>query len=301
VDVVSRAASGADLRSNVDRPVRESHWLRAHGDQIFILRLQGFIFFGTATHLLHQVRDRTKDPALPQVRFVIMDFRRVTGLDSSAVFSLWKVHQLARKLGFTLLMTQVHPDIERQLSVGGLRAAAYPSFRLMQDLDHGLEWCENHLLTDPNLDRSNSTSRLHEQLKDLWPSSSSPEHLLSFLEPATVAAGNHLIRQSDPSNCLYFIESGQVSVRLPLENGRHLRLRTMGPGTVVGEMGLILGSKRAADVVAENDCSVYRLDQGALDRIHQENPPLELALHQYLVKLLAERLTTTSNMLRGMQ
>jgi SulP family sulfate permease len=216
------------------------------------------------------------------------------------VFSLWKVHQLAHKLGFTLLMTQVNPEIERQLSLGGLRASAFPSFGLMQDLDHGLEWCETHLLTHPDLDRNGSTGRLHEQLKDLWPASISPELLLRFLEPATVQAGDHLIRQNDPSDCLFFIESGNVTVRLELDGGRHIRLRSMGAGTVVGEMGLILGSKRGADVVAESACSVYRLDQAALDRMHQENPPLALALHQFLVKLLAERLTTTSNMLRGM-
>jgi len=300
VDVVSRAHSGADLRSNVERPVNELRWLREHGDQIFVLRLQGFIFFGTATHLLHQVRDRTRDAARPKVRFVVMDFRQVTGLDSSAVFSLWKAHQLARKFGFTLLMTQVNPEIERQLNLGGLRATAQASFRLMQDLDHGLEWCENHLLTHPDLDRSGAAGQLQEQLKDLWPASISPEHLFSFLQPATVSAGAHLIRQNDPSDCLYFIESGNVTVRLELDGGRHIRLRSMGAGTVVGEMGLILGSKRGADVVAESACSVYRLDQAALDRMHLENPPLALALHQYLVKLLAERLTTTSNMLRGM-
>jgi SulP family sulfate permease len=111
VDVVSRALSGADLRSNVDRPVRELKFLREHGQQIFVLHLQGFIFFGTANHLLKEVRTRAADTALPPLRFVLMEFRRVTGIDSSAVFSLWKVHQIAcRSLGGRMhrLMTQHH-------------------------------------------------------------------------------------------------------------------------------------------------------------------------------------------------
>jgi hypothetical protein len=45
VDVVTHAASGADLRSNVDRRVRELWCLGEKGDQIWVLRLQGFIFF----------------------------------------------------------------------------------------------------------------------------------------------------------------------------------------------------------------------------------------------------------------
>jgi SulP family sulfate permease len=104
VDVVSHAMSGADLRSNVERPVRELRSLREHGDQIFILHLQGFIFFGTANNLLKEVRARVADSRIKPLRFVVMDFRRVTGIDSSAVFSLWKVNQLARRQGFTLIM-----------------------------------------------------------------------------------------------------------------------------------------------------------------------------------------------------
>lgn len=301
VDVVSRAQSGADIRSNVDRPVRELRWLRERGDQILILRLQGFIFFGTATHLLHQVRDRTRDLEHKKLRFVIMDFRQVTGLDSSAVFSLWKAHQLARKFGFTLVMTHVAPGIVKQLAIAGLRPEAFPSFRLMPDLDHALEWCEELLLECPELPRNGKHLRLQEQLKDLWPAHVSTDDLLEYLELCKVEAGHALIRQEESSECLYFIESGRVTAQLELDGNRHLRLRTMGAGTVVGEVGLFLGGKRTASVVADTDCSAYRLDRAALERMQTEKPALSLALHQFVIRLLAERLTTTSNMLRGLQ
>jgi SulP family sulfate permease len=113
VDVVSHAMSGADLRSNVDRTVSELKYLREHGEQIYVLHLQGFIFFGTANHLLQEVKAQATDLGPDRLRFVLMDFRRVTGIDSSAVFSLGKVHQLAQRLGFTLIMTNVAPEIEK--------------------------------------------------------------------------------------------------------------------------------------------------------------------------------------------
>ena len=146
VDVISHAISGAELRSHVDRPVRELRFLRENGGQICVLRLQGYIFFGTANHLLNEVRNRADDAGLRHLRFVVMDFRRVIGLDSSAVFSLSKVHQLAQKIGFTLVMTQVAPEVQRHLALGGLRPMEFDSFRLFPDLDHGLEWCEARLL-----------------------------------------------------------------------------------------------------------------------------------------------------------
>jgi SulP family sulfate permease len=43
VEVVTHAFSGAELRSNVDRSVRELRLLREQGAQIYVLRLQGFI------------------------------------------------------------------------------------------------------------------------------------------------------------------------------------------------------------------------------------------------------------------
>jgi SulP family sulfate permease len=301
VDVVSHAMSGADLRSNVDRPVRELRFLRENGEQIFALRLQGFIFFGTANHLFNEVRVRTADSRRQRLRFVVMDFRRVTGIDSSAVFSLSKVHQLARKLGFTLIMTHVAPEIQKQLVLGGLQAKDFPSFRLFPDLDHGLEWCENLLLSSWTVHPEGEPGTLHAQLQDLWPKDVPSHRLLAYLEPEDVEAGTYLIRQTEHSECLYFIESGRVTARVELENGQHLRLRTMGAGTIVGEVGMFLGGQRMASVITEQSCKVYRLTAGALARMRTEDPALALAFHHFLIRLLAERLTTTSDMLRGLQ
>jgi SulP family sulfate permease len=300
VDVVSHAMSGAELRSNVDRPVRELKFLREHGGQIYVLHLQGFIFFGTANHLLQEVRARAADFGPNRLRFVVLDFRRVTGIDSSAVFSLDKVHQLAARLGFTLVMTQVSSEIQRSLAIGGLHPTNLPSFRLFPDLDHGLEWCERLLLTSQAL-QDEDFNTLCEQLRDTWPSNIPPERLLGYLERQEFPKETHIIRQNDRSECLYFVESGRVTARLELGDTNFLRLRSMGAGTVVGEVGLVLKGQRMASVVTETDCTVYRLSEQALERICKTDPELALALHQFLLRLLAERLTSTSNMLRGFQ
>jgi SulP family sulfate permease len=146
VEVVSQTMSGAHLRSSVERPVRDIRYLREQGEQICVLRLQGFIFFGTANHLLNQVRTRAMDTKRVSLRYVVLDFRRVTGIDSSAAFSLWKVHEQARKNGFTLVLTHMAADVRKQLSNSGLHHDSTESFRLFPDLDHGMEWCESMIL-----------------------------------------------------------------------------------------------------------------------------------------------------------
>jgi SulP family sulfate permease len=299
VDVVTHAFSGADLRSNVDRSMRELRFLREHGGKIYVLKLQGFIFFGTANHLLHEVRLRATDPGLPSLGFAVMDFRRVTGLDASAIFSLNKVQHLARKQSFCLLMTQVSPQIISQLEQGGLNAGPGDSFKLLPDLDHALEWCEDRLLTARGKNGNGHSAYLEEQLKEAWPKGVDPSSLRPYLERLEVQSGAHLIRQSEVSESLYFVESGRVTARLEFEDGRTLRLRTMGAGTVVGEVGLFLHGTRAASVVTDQRCVVYRLSASSLDQMSRENPNLALAFHRYLICLLGERLTSSTALLRG--
>ncbi len=299
VEVVSHVMSGSDLRSNVERPVRDVRHLREHGQQIYVLRLQGFLFFGTANHLLNQVRSRATDKKLQPLRFVIMDFRRITGIDSSAVFSLWKVHELARKHGFILIMTHVKPETKKQLANGGLDPATCKAFRLFPDLDHGMEWCEEMILAAWPEHNNGGFAVLQEQLKEIWPKDVPPHRLLEYLEPHHFEQGTHIIRQTEHSECLYFIESGQVTARLEFADGHFIRLSTMGAGTIVGEVGMFLGGQRMASIVAEKSCRVYRLSADALQRMRGADPSLALAFHQFLIRLLAERLTTTSNMLRG--
>jgi SulP family sulfate permease len=227
-----------------------------------------------------------------------MDFRRVTGADSSAIFSLRKVHQLARKQRFSLLMSQVSPPIAAHLEKGGLSPNRDDSFQLLPDLDHALERCEERLLADGKGERNGEPLHVAEQLKDAWPAGVEPRLLMPYLERLVVPAATHLIRQSEQAESLYFIESGRVTARLEFEDGRILRLRTMGAGTVVGEVGLFLRGSRGASVVTEQPCTVYRLSLEALHRMSRENPDLALAFHRYLICLLGERLTSNSQLLR---
>jgi len=72
-----------EWRGNVERYAYHRRVLSEPGRHIFILKLQGFIFFATANALLEQIRARVIDAEQPQVRYIILDFWRVTGLDSS--------------------------------------------------------------------------------------------------------------------------------------------------------------------------------------------------------------------------
>jgi SulP family sulfate permease len=103
--------------------------------------------------------------------------------------------------------------------------------------------------------------------------------------------------QADPSTDLFFVESGRVAIQLEVPGQAPVRLRSMGPGTVIGEVALYLKLPRSASVVAETDSSVYRLTLEALHTMQQQDPGLAAALHKFIVRLLAKRLNDTNKLL----
>jgi SulP family sulfate permease len=80
-----------------------------------------------------------------------------------------------------------------------------------------------------------------------------------------------------------------------LEDGRSVRVRSLGPHTTIGEMGLITHQLRSATIQAETDSMLYALSTEAYERLKSENRPLHQALLSYVVAVMAERLSFASN------
>ncbi len=297
ISVVKQALSGAQYHSNVDRPLAHHRLLREKGDRTHILMLQGFIFFGTAHRLLDQVRSRAFDGGRAPLRFAVLDFRRVTGLDSSALLSFVKLRRLAEQEGFRLVLTQVSRALHHQIAREGF-APGSAVVRVFPDLDRGVEWCEEEILDAERVASSRPSRTLREQLAPFWPSAGSLDRFLGILERRELPEGCCLIRQGAPADELFFVESGQLSARLSLEDGHEVRLRTMGAGAVVGEMGLYLRQTRSASIVTDTPTAVYALSVVKLGSLQRDAPETAAAFHQFVAALLAERLRHANDTLR---
>jgi sulfate permease, SulP family len=303
-DVVKHALSGRTYQSKAERRAGQTQLLRDSGDQIFIMELQGFVFFGTAHSLLQRMIARARARDLDPLRFLIVDFRQVSGLDSSAAMSFTRAWQLARSEGFMLVLTDLSPSVSRVLR--HLISPPPDGIEVFADLDRGLEWCEDQLLSrDTEESPTSHDDGLRAQLARGLPVDVEPERFLAHLERVEVPAHHRLIRQGDPSDELYFLESGRLTVILEPRGGADgeiatdgalptgMRLRTMGPGAVVGELALYLGTPRTASVVTETPSVVYRLSRGTMDQLADAEPALAAALHRLFAVLLAERLADT--------
>jgi SulP family sulfate permease len=283
----------------VQRSTSQEKILQEQGEGTCIIELHGLIFFGTAHKLLNQIRKRVNDRSLSPLRFLILDFRLVSGLDTSAVLSFLKLEQLAKEQDFLVLFTDIASTDWQKLRQGGCLRDSETNNRIFPDLDRGLEYCENCILQAHNSVNTQFTS-VQEQLQTFLPEGSDSERLRKYLEPRHLEEEEFLFHQGDNPNGLYFLESGQVSVFLELADGKTKRLRTYQSGTILGEIGLYANIPRSASVIADAPSYLYHLSGEAFAKIEREDSHLAASFHKFIVNLLSERLQRRETELRNL-
>lgn len=117
--------------------------------------------------------------------------------------------------------------------------------------------------------------------------------LAAIGERRQFAKGDELMKQGDPATTMYVILAGRVSVvREHQDLSTPIVLAYLGPGEVVGEMGLLDGEPRSATVTAVEDTIAVEVPADVLDKAVRENPDL----YGSLVKLLSKRLRSTDEL-----
>jgi CRP-like cAMP-binding protein len=86
-----------------------------------------------------------------------------------------------------------------------------------------------------------------------------------FAVETSVSTGKRLVHEGDYSYDLIVIESGTADV---LKGGEVIG--SLGPGDVFGEMGMLSGGRRTADVVATSPMRLITLSKWDLKRIETE-------------------------------
>jgi K+:H+ antiporter len=92
--------------------------------------------------------------------------------------------------------------------------------------------------------------------------------LLSLVKPRSAVPGERLIRAGDLAGEAFFISSGLVEVSI------HGRKITLGPGDFFGEMALLTGEPRSADVTALDYCQFLTLDPRDFQRYLNAHPEI---------------------------
>ncbi len=111
--------------------------------------------------------------------------------------------------------------------------------------------------------------------------------LLAFgAETLRIAAGRELYQEGRPADCAYVVVSGEVALTHPL-NGKQVAVGSAGPGSMLGELGLISGASRLTGAVARTDTEVIRISRTLFRRILEEHPDLAARLHHQISERLS--------------
>lgn len=90
--------------------------------------------------------------------------------------------------------------------------------------------------------------------------------------------GESIISRGSAGDSMFIVNDGTVSVRMS-ENGAPWReVAQLGPGSVFGEMALLTGEARTADVVALTDVTAVEIAKDALAPVLQDHPELAMAM-----------------------
>lgn len=301
LNVIKNTLDGSIYHSKVDRPKIHRDILHQNGSGIFILSLQGFIFFGTIQSVLEKIRARIADTSQGRLGFIILDFHRVTHLDSSAVFGITRLKQVTEANDILMVWTHVAPAIVQNLERGGLRDDTDDSFIIRPTLDEGVEWCENKILAKQGMnDLTGFIEKVEHQIKRVFPGLQGIDRLMKYLEKRELREGEVLIKQDDPADEMFFVESGLVTIELEMPNNKRMRLRSIRGGATVGEIGLYLGNTRTASVFASRNSIVYRLTGQSLKEMQEKDPEIAALFHEWIVRLLAERLVDNNKIIEAL-
>jgi Small-conductance mechanosensitive channel len=89
--------------------------------------------------------------------------------------------------------------------------------------------------------------------------------------------GETIIRHSQDGDSMFIVDEGTVSIRIPTDHGSN-EVAQLGAGSIFGEMALLTGESRTADVVAMTDVVALEIDKPALKLVLDEDPDLAAAL-----------------------
>ncbi|EIM84807.1 uncharacterized protein STEHIDRAFT_60168 [Stereum hirsutum FP-91666 SS1] len=144
--------SGETCMSTVRRPSAHRAYIREASKQTTILRLQGFLFFGTIAHVEESIRTLVSAPSwsTSPMQFLIVDMSLVAGVDMSSAEAFVRIQRLLSSKRIVLVFCGMEagsrggPSVKTALENVGL--FEMDGVELFEKANDALEWTENAYL-----------------------------------------------------------------------------------------------------------------------------------------------------------
>ncbi|KAJ3551621.1 hypothetical protein NP233_g13047 [Leucocoprinus birnbaumii] len=140
--------TGDTAMSAVRRPSLQRAYIREVAKQTTILRLQGFLFFGTITSVEQTIRDLIEGPSWQRnpIQFLVVDLTLVAGVDMSASEAFVRIQRLLAVKGVTLVFCGFAADSAVGKSLTSVDVLGAEGVELFSTFNDAMEWTENAYL-----------------------------------------------------------------------------------------------------------------------------------------------------------
>ena len=299
--VIRREYRGDVVSSNRIRTPEERAALARDGHQVAVIEVQGALFFGSTEQVLRRLKNLADD-----ARYVVLDFKRVHLADTSACNLIARATRSMASCDTELVFACIADD--GPLAVLARKLAEHEDWgdrlvRLFRDADAAMEWCEDQLLRRPPFSDSPTKFALREL--DLFKGLSPSEYRLieTLVRPLTFDKGEIIIREGAEAKLFFVVARGTVSVQISVhgQGGRKKRVASIGPGLSFGEMALLDGGKRSADIVADERVICYGLAVDQLQELAAEHPNIMITILSNLTREFSERLRHANEEIRALE
>ncbi|SLN69587.1 putative transporter [Roseovarius litorisediminis] len=277
-EVILSRSTGATRRSRVERSEEESDYLSKVGSELVVLDLTGYLFFGTAHRLSEAVQSELSSER--PIKYLILDFRRVPGIDTSATNSLAGMLETSEQAGVKLFFTGMSEDVEKQFA---LASPHNEGVKKIPNIDAALEIIEGDLLSEEPGGARVESARLMQLIERLEVEYHEDP---GALERITLAPGEKLIRLGTISSECYFLLSGTLRAEIEDQSGNRVRVAEFQPCALVGEIAYYAEVPRTAWVIASTDSKVVRVD---LKRMERAPTQTLIEFHKAAARSLARR------------
>lgn len=149
ISAISATLPGGIAQSTVRRHPIQQRFLQGAGRQIYVMKLAGYLFFGTIVGVEKRIRALLHEDTFESqpIRYLVLDLSKVSGIDFSAAEAFARVNRIlkARKVQMVLCGLSPENEVGHSLNNVGLLDGS-DGVEFFEDLNSALEYCENHLL-----------------------------------------------------------------------------------------------------------------------------------------------------------
>ncbi|MBI4652572.1 SLC26A/SulP transporter family protein [Candidatus Desantisbacteria bacterium] len=291
--IVRKIHRHSQINSKKQRFEKLTEILQKEGNKIYVIELEGAIFFGSADNLADRIDKIVQDGG----QYIVLDMKRISRIDSTGCKVLEQTYLLLKEKKIELAISYIdnHSLLWSLLTEHGL-VTVFGENRFFPDTSLAVEYFEDIILEKyKNEIKLPQEISLDEFFKYIGIDEKTGRIISDYLEKVEFSANEKIITYGDTDRSMFLLIKGSVDVIIPILEQRKKRLQTNTFGSMFGEMSLIDGTPRSADIIACESSVCFKLSINNFYKLINEYPKIALKLYAAIALITAKKLRSANH------